>query len=213
MTKPHSETRKEYMFSTLPDFINVKNPVDHFSDWLAEADLEGVEEPRAMVLSSASPDGKVSARVVLLKGIEKGNFLFFTNYESHKGIQLSANPLAALTFFWPKVERQIRIEGSVAKLPRKDSVVYFNSRPFDSRVSACISPQSCVIPDRSFLESMREGFLLDLNGNPPECPENWGGYRLKPSLIEFWQGRAYRLHDRLCYTRHGSKWMLERLAP
>jgi pyridoxamine 5'-phosphate oxidase len=213
MTKLHAETRKEYMFSTLSDFAVVKNPLDHFSDWLDEADREGVEEPRAMVLSTTDPGGGVSGRVVLLKGIEKGGFLFFTNYESRKGVQLAANPLAALTFFWPKVERQVRVVGKVVKVSRRESVSYFNSRPVDSRISACISPQSSVIPDRAFLEAMREGFLLDLNGHAPECPENWGGYRLKPALIEFWQGRVHRLHDRLRYIRHGSKWMVERLAP
>jgi pyridoxamine 5'-phosphate oxidase len=111
------------------------------------------------------------------------------------------------------MERQIRVEGTVVKISRKESEAYFNSRPVDSRISASVSPQSCIIPDRGFLESMREGFMLDLNGLPPKCPDNWGGYLLKPALVEFWQGRAHRLHDRIRYSLKKQKWVIERLAP
>ena len=132
---------------------------------------------------------------------------------SRQSPQLAANPKAALTFFWHGLERQVRVEGKVVKISRKESVAYFNSRPADSRISACVSPQSCVIPDRSFLESMRKGFMLDMEEQLPQCPDNWGGYMVRPSLIEFWQGRAHRLHDRIQYRRSGKTWKMERLAP
>ena len=213
MIKPLSGLRKEYLSSSLDEKSVNPDPLKQFSRWFKDAIQAEIEEPNAMVLSTSDPDGNVSGRVVLLKSVQKNGFVFFTNYDSRKGIQLASNPKAALTFLWYVIERQIRVEGSVAKISRKESETYFNSRPADSRISACVSPQSCIIPDRSFLESMREGFLLDLNGQPPQCPDYWGGYLLKPTLIEFWQGRVHRLHDRLQYRRSGNKWILERLAP
>ena len=213
MTKPLSGLRKEYLISSLDEKSVDPDPLTQFSRWFEEAIHAEITEPNAMVLSTCDLEGNVSGRVVLLKDVEKKGFVFFTNYESRKGIQLASNPKAALTFPWYAIERQVRVEGSVIKLSRKDSETYFNSRPADSRISACVSPQSCVIPGRSFLESMREGFMLDLNGQSPECPANWGGYLLKPTLMEFWQRRAHRLHDRLQYRRSGAKWILERLAP
>ncbi len=213
MTKRISELRKEYIASSLDEQHVQPDPLLQFRYWFNETLESGIEEPNAMVLSTADLDGNVSARVVLLKGIENGGFQFFTGYGSQKGIQLKANPKAALTFHWHALERQVRVEGKVLKMRRKESVAYFNSRPMDSRVSACVSPQSSVIPDRLFLESLREGFILDLQGMPPACPENWGGYILKPGRIEFWQGRAHRLHDRINYRKQGGAWIIERLAP
>jgi len=189
------------------------DPFRQFSAWLEAAQNAGADEPEAMVLSTCDADGNVSGRVVLLKGTGKNGFIFYTGYDSRKGKQLAANPKAALTFHWPRMERQVRVEGSVSRISRKESEAYFDSRPADSRISACISPQSCVIPERAFLEAMRDGLLLDLAGDAPRCPDNWGGYILKPVLIEFWQGREHRLHDRVQYRLTGRKWVIERLAP
>jgi pyridoxamine 5'-phosphate oxidase len=213
MTKRLSDLRKEYLLSSLDERSVDPDPLIQFSKWFEDATNAGVEEPNAMVLSTADLAGNVSGRVVLLKGVEKNGFMFFTNYDSRKGMQLADNPRAALTFLWYAIERQVRVEGSVRKISRKESEAYFNSRPADSQLSASVSPQSCIIPDRSFLESMREGFILDLAGQTPRCPENWGGYVLKPTLVEFWQGRAHRLHDRLQYRLHAGAWNLQRLAP
>ncbi len=208
-----TDLRKEYLFASLDEKTAEADPLKQFSKWFGEAVLAEVEEPNAMVLSTADLAANVSARVVLLKGVEKGGFLFFTNYDSSKGIQIAANPRAALTFLWYAIERQIRVEGNVLKINRKESEAYFNSRPADSKLSACISPQSGIIPDRAFLESMREGLIRDLNGRSPRCPDNWGGYLLKPTRMEFWQGRAHRLHDRLQYRLAKKTWVTERLAP
>ena len=213
MTKRLSDLRKEYLFSSLDEKTIDADPLKQFSNWFEDAINAEVEEPNAMVLSTADLRGNVSARVVLLKGVDQGGFVFFSNYQSRKGTQLALNPLAALTFHWQPIGRQVRVEGKVKKVSRKESVAYFNNRPHDSRVSACISPQSAIIPDRFFLEAMREGFLLDLGDSPAQCPENWGGYLLRPTMVEFWQGRPHRLHDRLRYQRSGNNWKLERLAP
>lgn len=213
MTKLLSDLRREYLFSTLDEESVEADPLVQFSCWFGDAIRAEIDEPNAMVLSTCDAAGNVSGRVVLLKGLEKNGFVFFSNYDSRKGKQMASNPKAALTFLWYPIERQIRVEGRIVKISRKESMAYFNSRPADSRLSACISPQSCVIPDRAFLESMREGLLLDLNGVPPKCPDNWGGYLLRPTLIEFWQGRAHRLHDRIQYRSVGKKWVMERLAP
>ena len=213
MTKRLSDLRKKYHFTSLQEDSVTSDPLQQFKVWFKEALKSGTEEPNAMVLSTADPEGNVSARVVLLKGIDQGGFVFFTNYHSRKGMQIESNPKAALTFHWQGIERQIRVEGVIKKTSRKESETYFNSRPADNRVSTCISPQSSVIPDREFLESMREGFILDLEGAVPQCPPDWGGYRLKPTLVEFWQGRAHRLHDRIQYRKSGKKWIVERLAP
>lgn len=189
------------------------DPFHMFGRWFQFAVESGVKEPNAMVLSTAGHDGRVSSRVVLLKNVELGKFHFFTNYQSRKGIQLRQNPWASLLFFWGDLERQVRVEGKATRIPRNRSVAYFNERPLESRVSAIVSPQSAVIPDRMFLEGMRDGVLLDLNGMNPECPENWGGYQLRPVLFEYWQGRANRLHDRIRFRFSGRKWQMERLAP
>jgi pyridoxamine 5'-phosphate oxidase len=213
MTRKLADLRKDYMKSSLDEGNVCGNPLDQFARWFEDAEREEVEEPNAMVLSTSDLSGNVSARVVLLKGIGGGGFLFFTNYLSRKGLQLAINPKAALTFHWHPLERQVRVEGRVRKVTRAESMAYFDSRPMESRVSACISPQSVVIPDRPFLEAMRDGFIFDLAGTSPQCPENWGGYRLRPDAVEFWQGREGRLHDRLRYSRVKQGWKVERLAP
>ncbi len=213
MTKNTASIRKEYRRAVLDERGVFADPMKQFAAWFDEAVLAGLDEPNAMVLSTAEPGGPVSGRVVLLKGTDEEGFIFYTNYESRKGIQLTLNPVAALTFFWSALERQVRVEGKVSRVSRRESVEYFNSRPLDSRISACVSPQSCVIPDREFLQGMREGFLLDSGGMEPVCPDNWGGFRLKPNRVEFWQGRPHRMHDRLCYRRSATGWILERLAP
>lgn len=189
------------------------DPLIHFNLWLKEAHEADLPEPEAMVLSTTDLSGHVTARVVLLKGSDHRGFQFFTNYHSRKGLQLAENPKAALTFLWRPMERQIRVEGKVKQLSRKESVAYFNTRPIESRINASISPQSAVIPDRAFLTGMREGFILDLQGEPPVCPENWGGYVLRPETVEFWQSDPFRLHDRLRYRRKGKLWITEILAP
>ncbi len=213
MTKSRYNSRIDYNRSALSETDLPTDPVSLFSKWYDQTMEAEVPEPDAMILSTANAGGVVSARVVLLRGVENGRFLFFTGYGSRKGRDLAANPRAALTFFWQPLERQVRVEGVVSKLTRKASVAYFNSRPLESRVSASISPQSAVIPDRTFLEAMREGFLRDLGDGQPECPPDWGGYGLKPNAVEFWQGRAHRLHDRIRYRLHGRQWVIERLAP
>jgi pyridoxamine 5'-phosphate oxidase len=205
--------RKEYLCSSIDEKNVDKDPLKQFEKWFLEAMDAKIDEPNAMVLSTSDPDGNVSGRVVLLKEIAKNGFIFFTNYDSRKGRQIDLNPRAALTFLWYPIERQIRVEGKIIKIARKESEKYFSNRPLESQVSACVSPQSSVVPDRAFLESMREGFILDLNNRPPGCPENWGGYLLKPTLVEFWQGREHRMHDRLQYRQIRNKWIIERLAP
>lgn len=205
--------RKEYLFHPLTENETIADPLKQFAVWFGEAVRSKVDEPNAMVLSTSDLAGNISARVVLLKGVEQGGFVFFSNYTSRKGCQLDINPKAALTFLWKEIGRQVRVEGRVRKISRAASRAYFNSRPIDSRISALISPQSSTIPDRAFLEALREGALLDLGNSEPECPADWGGYILRPVLVEFWQGRERRLHDRIQYMRKGNRWVIERLAP
>jgi pyridoxamine 5'-phosphate oxidase len=189
------------------------DPVRQFRLWFGEAEKARVPEHHAMALATVDSKGHPSLRMVLLKGFDEKGFVFFTNYESRKGIQLSSNPNAAITFHWKELEKQIRIEGKVKRVTFRESDEYFHSRPFESRINACISPQSCIIPDRDFLEVMRESFIHDLQGNSPSRPKNWGGYRLSPVMIEFWQGRPHRLHDRIRYTLYKKSWTHVRLAP
>ncbi len=213
MTKNLQNLRKEYLYQPLMEQEVNPDAILQFQSWFEEALNSKVDEPNAMVLSTAGLSGGVSARAVLLKGIERGGFIFFTHYGSRKGVELAANPDAALTFLWKEIGRQVRVEGRVRRISRKESIAYFQSRPLESRISALISPQSSVIPDRSFLEALREGAVLDINGQEPDCPVDWGGYILKPVLVEFWQGREFRLHDRIVYRRVGKHWVTERLAP
>lgn len=190
------------------------DPIEQFRGWLHEALAADVPEPNAMVVATADADGMPSARTVLLKGLDQRGFVFFTNYESAKAADLAANPRAALVFPWHAMERQVRVTGTVAKVATEESAEYFGSRPRESRLGALASPQSTVVPDRETLDSA----YAELEQRFPEgtdipLPDFWGGYRVEPQTIEFWQGRRGRLHDRLRYRREGDAWILERLAP
>jgi len=208
-----SHLRKDYRNGKL-DFESVHaDPIEQFKQWLDEAINCGAEEPTAMLLATSGADWQPSARVVLLKGVDENGFDFFTNYHSHKGSQIDENPQVAATFFWKELERQVRIEGIAEKLPAAESDRYFASRPAESRFGAAASPQSQVIPGREFLEiKISELKNLYKNDDLPR-PVHWGGYKIKPVRIEFWQGRENRLHDRLVYTCESGKWIIERLAP
>jgi len=210
-----THARKEYERGSLDEATVNRAPIRQFAAWYDDAVAAGVPEPEAMTLSTATPDGRPAARIVLLRGFDDRGFCFFTNYESRKGRELAANPHAALTFHWADLERQVRIEGRVERTTAVESDAYFHSRPATSRIGAWSSPQSRVITDRTALEAVVEQFRA---AHPDEStiprPEHWGGYRLVPEQIEFWQGRPSRLHDRLRFRRAESgPWVLERLAP
>ena len=211
-----SEIRRNYCLQSLTKESVVSDPLIQFQHWLKEAIQSEVIEPTAMVVSTVSPDQKPSARVLLLKGVDNHGFVFFTNYESRKGYDLSENPNIALTFFWAELERQVRIEGTVAKVPDDVSDNYFHSRPIGSQIGAWVSPQSQEIESREVLEradSIISEKFKDCDVIPR--PKHWGGYVVTPERVEFWQGRPNRLHDRILYTRSGSTgtWTIKRLAP
>lgn len=188
------------------------DPFRQFDIWFREAVGAGLPLPNAMTLATVTPDGAPDARIVLLKGLEYGGFDFYTNYRSRKARELDARPAACLVFQWSELERQVRIEGRVEKVPAAESDAYFASRPLGARLSAWASPQSERVASRSLLEAEMKK-MRDLHGEQPPRPPHWGGYRVVPRSIEFWQGRADRLHDRLLYTRDGAAWRIERLAP
>ena len=190
------------------------DPLKQFGAWFAAALAADIRDVNAMSLATATPDGKPSVRIVLLKGFDERGFTFFTNYDSEKGKHLEANPYAALCFFWPKLERQIRITGSVDRTSREDSAAYFHSRPPGSRLGAWVSKQSEVIDSRQILDARLEQMKERFEGGEITLPPHWGGYRLKPDQIEFWQGRPNRLHDRFRYSRRADgTWQIDRLAP
>ena len=205
--------RKEYSLSTLDKRTTASDPLDQFEKWFAQAVEADVDEPNAMMLCTVSADHKPSARIVLLKDIEKAGLVFYTNFGSRKGQHIKSNRAAALVFFWPSLERQVRIEGLISVIDDKTASEYFQLRPRNSQVSAIISPQSQPIPSRKYLEQLRDYFLSTNADAPLERPSNWGGYILIPERVEFWQGRPDRLHDRIQYTRDGDGWKKERLAP
>ena len=210
-----TDARKEYEQGALDEAGVEHDPIRQFTVWYDAAVAAGVPEPEAMTLATATPAGRPSARIVLLRGYDERGFCFFSNYTSHKGRELAANPYAALTFHWVEQERQVRIEGRVEKTTAAESDSYFHSRPSQSRIGAWSSPQSAVIPNRAALEELFSQFQQQYpNETTIPRPEHWGGYRLIPDRIEFWQGRPSRLHDRLVFSRaDGSDWKLERLAP
>jgi len=208
-----SVIRNEYRLSRL-DYENLDpSPVNQFRYWLNDAMRALVTEPTAMTLATATPDGRPTARIVLLKDLNQNGFTFFTNYESKKGRQLESNPHAALVFFWSELERQVRIEGKVVKALRRISDEYFNARPEGSKIGSWASPQSQRIPNREYMENLQRDYLELFQHKKMERPENWGGYVLIPNLYEFWQGRESRLHDRFEYTLNGNIWEIQRLAP
>jgi pyridoxamine 5'-phosphate oxidase len=189
------------------------DPMRQFSKWFEEAVTAGVLEPHAMALATSTPDGRPSVRIVLLRGCDERGFAFFTNYESRKATELEANPRAALALHWHELERQVRIEGRVERVSGAESDAYFQSRPAGSRLGAWASRQSEVIPGRESLEARYDEFESRYPDGQVPRPENWGGYLVVPDVIEFWQGRPNRLHDRLRFSRRGSGWVVERLAP
>lgn len=208
-----ADLRKSYIKGSLSEEDVQKNPIDQFNIWFDQARHAELPEPNAMTVASVDENGKPSARVVLIKEVDHKGFVFFTNYESRKGKALTHNPQAALLFFWPELERQIRIEGSVEKLSDEESDEYFHSRPLDSRIGAWASPQSQVISGRSVLVAKAAEYALKFALNPPR-PPHWGGFRVRPQALEFWQGRPSRLHDRIRYTQQAyGIWKIERLAP
>ena len=208
------DIRKEYILETLNETDVDVNAIKQFDKWWREAANSVIEEANAMTLATATPEGKPSARIVLLKGYDEKGFVFFTNYESHKGKELEANPQACIVFFWKELERQVRIEGIVEKVSNEESDVYFLSRPPGSQLGAWASPQSQVILNREVIVDNVIKFSEQFTNEPILRPEHWGGYRLEPKLIEFWQGRESRLHDRLQYTLEAEgTWKIERLAP
>lgn len=206
--------RKEYMQHSLSESAVSAKPLHQFGLWWQEAVHAEIEEINAMTLATASADGIPSARMVLLKGYDDRGFVFFSNYESFKGRELYENPRACLVFFWKELERQVRITGLVERVSPEESDEYFHSRPEGSRLGAWVSPQSTVIPDRKWLEARVQSFTEKFGKEPLVRPPQWGGYRVKPVTIEFWQGRPNRLHDRLQYSlQEDGDWKLERLAP
>lgn len=209
-----SEIRKDYTKASLDVTEVAKNPTDQFNKWFNEALKAEVPEPNAMTLSTVDAHGKPSARIVLLKGIDRDQFLFYTNYQSQKGRELDTNPACALTFFWPELERQVRISGIVARVDEKSAEAYFQSRPRGSQVSAWASPQSSVIKNRELLEERAKEIEKRFEGKSvlPK-PHQWGGFAVAPFEMEFWQGRSNRLHDRIVYSLKESKWLIYRLAP
>ena len=206
--------RKNYSQKKLTEKKADANPLQQFAKWWQQAIEAKIDEVNAMTLATASSDGIPSARIVLLKGVSEEGFVFFTNYKSFKGQQLAENPKACLVFFWKELERQVRITGLVEKISATESDDYFYSRPVGSQVGAAASPQSQVVESREWLDEHFKALKKTTKNSKVERPEHWGGYRVKPVIIEFWQGRPSRLHDRLQYTIDESgSWKIERLAP
>ena len=209
-----AELRREYARAALDERSADPDPVRQLARWLEEARSAGVLEASAMTLATATPAGRPSARVVLLKQLDAGGLDFFTDYRSAKALELEQNPVAALVFWWGELERQVRVSGSVARLAAELSDAYYHSRPLGSRVSAWASHQSQVVPDRATLESAWEAAARRFTSGEIPRPPHWGGYRVQPEEFEFWQGRENRLHDRLRYRRGPSSgWNIERLSP
>jgi pyridoxamine 5'-phosphate oxidase len=225
MSNEIADIRKDYKLASLEEEDVAANPIDQFTRWWNEAVASQIDEVNAMTLATANAAGVPAARIVLLKGYNPNGFIFFTNYESDKGKNLAQNPHAALVFFWKELERQIRIEGRVEKVSAEESDRYFNSRPASSRIGAWASPQSAVIENRMVIEQNVERYSSIFANDSIERPDHWGGYIVKPTSIEFWQGRSSRLHDRIKYTvensaynaatdtRSDASWKIERLAP
>lgn len=205
--------RQDYRSAKLAEADVDQNPVKQFGHWFKEALEAQLYEPNVMTLATADLSGKPTARILLLKGFDDNGFVFYTNYASNKGRQLDENPQAAMVFFWAELERQVRIEGTITKVSAEDSTAYFHSRPKGSQIGATASPQSAVIPDREVLENRVEELTSAYADKEVPRPEHWGGYILKPSHIEFWQGRSSRLHDRITYTQENGVWNINRLAP
>jgi len=208
-----ADIRKEYMKESLSEGDVELDPYMQFARWWKEALASDIEEVNAMTLATAGADGRATARVVLLKDYDHRGFVFYTNYNSRKGKDIEANPFGTLLFFWKELERQVRIEGRIEKVDENESNDYFRSRPEGSKIGAWSSPQSQVIVDRRVIEENARKFSEQFKGLDVPRPLHWGGYRLIPGHIEYWQGRPSRLHDRILYTRDGDNWLISRLAP
>lgn len=208
-----ADIRRDYKLKSFSETDAHDNAIEQFDIWWKEAVESEIEEVNAMTLATASADGLPSARIVLLKGFSEKGFVFYTNYNSYKGRQLEENPRACLVFFWKELERQVRITGLISKVGDEESEDYFNTRPEGSRLGAIVSPQSEVIISREWLEQQIREAQSRLQGQTLKRPAHWGGYLVRPVTIEFWQGRANRLHDRILYTQADGNWKIERLAP
>jgi len=210
---PLADLRKDYSLAGLVEKDLARDPFRQFEKWFQEAEAAKLPEPNAMILSTATRDGRPSGRIVLLKGLDGRGFVFYSNYESRKGRELEANARASLVFPWIAMERQVVIEGSVTRVAREESEAYFHSRPLPSQLAAWASQQSSIIASRGVLEDSLKTLGKKYAGQTVPLPPQWGGYRLAPETVEFWQGRRSRLHDRLRYRREKDGWITERLSP
>ena len=209
-----ADLRQEYAKHKLDAAHVADDPIEQFRTWFEEAQEADVDEPNAMTLATAAPNGQPSARIVLLKGLDARGFHFYTNYESQKGTEIAQNPKVSLVFLWKPLERQVRIQGVAERLPEKESTAYFHSRPRGSQLGAWASPQSRVIENRDVLHKRKEAVEAEYaDADVIPRPPQWGGYAVRPERVEFWQGRPNRLHDRLSYRRGDDAWVLSRLAP
>ncbi|ALM52536.1 pyridoxamine 5'-phosphate oxidase [Halomonas huangheensis] len=213
MTRDIADIRRDYEGGSLDESGVPQDPLSMFDDWFALARDADPDDANAMTLATADSQGLPHARVVLLKGFDERGMVFFTNYNSHKGSELANVPKAALTFWWPRLSRQVRIEGSVERVSEEESDEYFSSRPRGSQLGAWIATQSVVIPNRTWIEERQQRFEQAYEGQEIPRPVHWGGYRVSPEMIEFWQGQPSRLHDRVRYERRDGNWEVMRLAP
>jgi pyridoxamine 5'-phosphate oxidase len=210
---PLADLRKDYALAGLAEKDLARDPFRQFEKWFQEAEAAKIAEPNACVLATIGREGRPSARTVLLKGLDGRGFVFYSNYESRKGRELDANPRATLVFPWLALERQVIAEGAVVRVAREESEAYFQSRPLASQLAAWASPQSTIIAGRKALEDAFKEIEKKYAGQPVPVPPHWGGWRLAPETVEFWQGRRSRLHDRLRYRRAKDGWTVERIAP
>ena len=213
MSRRISDLRKEYTRAGLAESEVAADPIDQFGHWFDDALAAGLHEPNAMTVATATTDGRPSARVVLLKGFDQRGFVFYTNYEGRKGREIEENPRAALLFYWGELERQVRVEGCVSRVSEEESDAYYASRPRGSRLGALASEQSRGIGNREVLEERVEALEAEYEGRDVPRPAFWGGYRVRPEVVEFWQGRESRLHDRIVYRWEDGGWKIGRLQP